>query len=38
VTQWKSKPNRKAVFLNVEGRGDELAFAEKLIDELAEPD
>src|SRR5262249_55481027 len=27
---------RKAVFLNVEGRSDELAFAEKLIDELSE--
>jgi hypothetical protein len=33
--QWKSGQNRKAVFLNVEGRSDELAFAEKLIDELA---
>jgi AAA+ ATPase superfamily predicted ATPase len=33
--QWRADPNRKAVFLNVEGRGDELAFAEKLIDELA---
>src|SRR5436305_12327364 len=32
--QWRSDPKRKAVFLNVEGRGDELAFAEKLIDEL----
>jgi uncharacterized protein len=32
---WRSEPKRKAVFLNVEGRGDEFAFAEKLIDELA---
>src|SRR5687768_2803767 len=31
----RSKPKQKAVFLNVEGRSDELAFAEKLIDELA---
>jgi predicted AAA+ superfamily ATPase len=33
--QWGSGTNRKAVFLNVEGRADELSFAEKLIDELA---
>ena len=32
---WRSDPKRKAVFLNVEGRGDEFAFAEKLIEELA---
>ena len=32
---WKSNHQRRAVFLNVEGRGDELAFAEKIIDELA---
>src|SRR5579859_6724626 len=32
--QWKLDQKRQAVFLNVEGRGDELAFAEKLIDEL----
>jgi uncharacterized protein len=33
--QWRSDHKRKAVFVNVEGRSDELAFAEKLIDELA---
>lgn len=33
--EWRSDQKRKAVFLNVEGRGDELAFAEKLIEELA---
>jgi AAA+ ATPase superfamily predicted ATPase len=33
--EWRMDPKRKAVFLNVEGRGDELAFAEKLIGELA---
>jgi hypothetical protein len=33
--EWRSDPKRKAVFLDVEGRSDELAFAEKLIDELA---
>jgi uncharacterized protein len=32
---WQSDQRRKAVFLNVEGQGDELAFAEKLIGELA---
>ncbi len=32
---WSSDPKQKAVFLNVEGRGDEFAFAEKLIEELA---
>ena len=33
--EWRAEPHRKAVYLNVEGRGEELAFAEKLIDELA---
>jgi uncharacterized protein len=33
--QWRADEKRKAVFLNIEGRGDELAFAEKLIEELA---
>jgi uncharacterized protein len=33
--EWRSDQKRKAVFLNVEGRSDELAFAEKLIEELA---
>ena len=33
--EWKSKPNRKALFLNVEGRSDELAFADRLIEHLA---
>src|SRR5271163_2995563 len=32
---WRSDPKQKAVFLDVEGRGDEFAFAEKLIEELA---
>ena len=32
---WRSDPKRKAVFLDVEGRGDELAFAEKLVEALA---
>ncbi|MDB5313367.1 MAG: hypothetical protein JWO38_7569 [Gemmataceae bacterium] len=33
--EWRADQKRKAVFLNVEGRSDEFAFAEKLIDELA---
>ena len=33
--QWKADHKGKAIFLNVEGRGDELSFAEKLIEELA---
>ena len=33
--QWRLDQKRKAIFLNVEGRGDELSFAEKLIEELA---
>jgi uncharacterized protein len=32
---WRSDHLRKAVFFNVEGRSDEFAFAEKLIDELS---
>jgi uncharacterized protein len=32
---WNSRRQQKAVFLNVEGQGDEFAFAEKLVDELA---
>jgi hypothetical protein len=32
---WRSDHQRKAVFVNVEGRSDEFAFAEKIIDELA---
>ena len=32
---WRKVKPQQAVFLNVEGRGDELAFAEKLIEELA---
>ena len=32
---WGSDHGRKAVYLNVEGRSDELAFAEKVIEELA---
>jgi uncharacterized protein len=32
--RWRSEQKRNAVFVNVEGRSDELAFAEKLIDEL----
>ena len=34
--EWKKDPHKKAVFLNIEGCGDELAFAEKLINELME--
>ncbi len=33
--QWKSHPKRKSIYLNIKGRSDELAFAEKLIGELA---
>ncbi|OWK37664.1 ATP-binding protein [Fimbriiglobus ruber] len=33
--EWRTDPKRKAVFINVEGRGDELAFAEKLVEEFA---
>jgi predicted AAA+ superfamily ATPase len=32
---WRSSRQRHALFLNVEAQGDEFAFAEKLVDELA---